>query len=289
MNYNYLIGANTVHVTPEKLFDMGFKIAEVCLGLGESYKQRVDKVLKDIKSIESYGNNYSIHLPVYVEDWYTYNFLDAFYIDEDSKKREMSMKLLELNLEKLSNHKTKYFVVHFPGINNKIYQQEKFESYLLEGLEKVNFLAKKYDKYVLLEYFGSNVNFYNPEKWIREIQRYKNIGLLTDTGHLSFSSIKHGFNFYDALEILSSESTAFHIWTTKGKDYYDKSIFYKKYHHIIPRLYQTEEIGWAFDTKRTLDIIKKHKKPIIIEASPIYKGREYYDNGLIELLEYVNK
>lgn len=289
MGKNYLIGANTVHVTPDRLFEMGFEIAEVCLGGGSSYEERVNKVIHDINAIESKGKNYSIHLPVYVEDWYTYNFLDAFYIDEDEEKRKISIRLLELNLKKLSQFKTKYFVVHFPGINNNKYPEEEFEKYLQHGLSEINRLAKEYDKYVLLEYFGSNVNFYEPEKWVREINKYPHIGLLTDTGHLSFSSIKHGFDYYEALDTLAEASTAFHIWTAKGKEYYDKSFCYKKNHHIIPRLYQTEEKGWAFDTTKALDIIKKHNKPIIIEATPIYKGRQYYDDGLVELLEYMNK
>ena len=52
---------------------------------------------------------------------------------------------------------------------------------------------------------------------------------------------------------------------------------------------QLEKDGFAFDSKKMLDIITRFNRPIIIEASEKYKGREYFINGIKSVAERIFK
>jgi len=231
---------------------------------------------------------FSIHHPILLCDWYKEDYLSAFYISTDTVKKEKSFRLLEVNLKNYFNSGAEYFVIHFPGI---ILDGEKPKNYGIlidDSLNRLNELAKKYNVKILLEYFGSNKWFFDIDEWIEKIFKYSNLGILTDTGHLYFSSVMHGFNFMESLKKLSDVSSAFHLWTTKEGGVYSDSEYYKKYHHVVININQKRVDGWAFDSKDVLDLLISKGRPIIFEASPYYGGIEYFEKSLKEIVEYIS-
>ncbi|SHJ59283.1 TIM barrel protein [Paramaledivibacter caminithermalis] len=280
------LGINTVNINIQKAVELGFGRVELCLGKEKFYADKLYKFYEKVNRAEKLDLPYSIHLPVYVEEWYPYDYFSAFFIDEDINKRELSFRLLEYNLENLRDCRPSYFVLHFPGISEEWENPKEFSKILCESLNRINEIAKKYDAKINLEYFGSNKNFWDYNKWIEKISKYKNLGILTDTGHLYFASIICKFDFIEALKTLSSNSDAFHIWTTKGDKAYRECKFYKQYHHIGPHIEQMKADGWAFDTKEVIEIIAKQNKPIIIEPSIKYKGSKYLIEGIKSVIKY---
>lgn len=279
------IGINTVNFPIEKIKEFGLGRAEVCLGRGESYGSRLKEGVRYIKYAEDKKIPFSIHLPLYIEKWYPYDYLSAYFLDPSEDMRKLALRLLEYNLEKLRGVKADYFVLHFGGIYENFHCEDKFKNWLDTALTQINKLAKQYKVKILLEYFGSNRNFAHYSDWIEELERYEFLGLLTDIGHLYFASIINHFDFDEALDILKEKSDGFHIWTTKGNEVYFKSDFYKHYHHVVPRRNQLTEDDWAFDTKVVVEKLKETNKPIIIEASMIYEGEDYFIEGVRECIE----
>jgi endonuclease IV len=229
---------------------------------------------------------YSIHLPLYIPEWYKEDYLAAFFLSKDEILRKQSFDLLELNLKKLEEKNVDYYVLHFPGVNHTDEDHENFKLFLEKSLFRMNMLAKKYNAKILLEYFGSNILFNDYSKWIDRIKEFSNLGLLLDTGHLYFASKLVPFDFLQAFSVLVKEADAFHFWTTKGKNYYQNNEYYKTYHHIIPNFNQDEKEGWAFDSQLIFNQMLNQEKPIILEASNIYNGHEYLISSIRELLEY---
>lgn len=274
------LGINTVHIDTKEAMELGFARVELSLGRGQSYEEQLLNLHREIKNAEKLDFAYSIHLPVYMPSWYTYHCFSAFFIDRDSAKRELSFKLLEYNLERLKRFSPEYYVLHFPGIDSKWANQSDFENILLEALDRVDSISKKYNVKIYLEYFGSNKNFVDYNSWISTIEKYEKIGLLIDTGHLYFASIQNKFDFDRALSILSDSCDAFHIWTTKGDKAYCSSEYYQQYHHIAPNLDQRKREGWAFDTDKVIKTIASKNKPVIIEPSIKYGGRNYLLDGI---------
>ncbi|MCT4566159.1 MAG: sugar phosphate isomerase/epimerase [Maledivibacter sp.] len=280
------LGINTVNLEVEKAIELGFGRVELCLGKERLYEDKLSKFHDQIGRCKELQLPYSIHLPVYVEKWYPYNYFSAFFIDEDKEKREKSFRLLEYNLDKLKSCNPDYYVLHFPGISDSWKDTREFSKILDEALDRVDAIAKEYDVRINLEYFGSNKNFCDYNEWIAKINEYDSLGILTDTGHLYFASIMCGFDFIRSLEVLSCGSDAFHVWTTKGDKAYFDCYFYKKYHHIGPHIDQVKAEGWAFDTKKVIEIISNQNKPVIIEPSIKYKGREYLIEGIKSVKKY---
>ncbi|WP_430884171.1 TIM barrel protein [Fusibacter sp. JL216-2] len=283
------LGINTVHVDIRKLEDLGLKRVEMCLGRMGSASDRLYKMLEEIKLAKEMQIPFSIHLPMVISDDFVGDYLDVFFLDPDPEKREMSFRTLEENLIEMAKIKPDYCVLHFAGV----YREKKeafpdFELVLNEALKRINDLCQSYNTKVLLEYMGSNIRFSDYMDWIRVTRDLSHVGLITDTGHLYFASLIHGFDYMQALDRLASASEAFHIWTTKGQKTYGESEYYKKYHHIIPHAEQFKEGDWAFDTKSVFERIAKERKPIIIEASTVYKGKTYFYQGIesvISILE----
>ncbi len=280
------LGINIVNLEIEEAVELRLERIEICLGKEDKYRDKLKEFDKMVHKAEELGLPYSIHLPVYTESWYPYDLFSAFFIDEDKNKRELSFRLLEFNLDKLKHLNSEYFVLHFPGISKTTMDRNLFTEILKESLTRVNNLAKTYGVKIYLEYFGSNKNFCDFNQWISIIQEYENLGILTDTGHLYFSSIINGFDFLDALRTLAKNSSAFHLWTTKGEKAYCECQYYKEYHHIGPHIQQKRNSGWAFDTEEVIKIIAKENKPVIIEPSIKYKGKEYLLEGIKSIKKY---
>ncbi|WP_432406788.1 TIM barrel protein [Wukongibacter sp. M2B1] len=280
------LGINVVNLEIEKAVQLGLGRVELCLGKEKLYHDKLKKFYKMVNEAEKFNIPYSVHLPVYIEEWYPYDYFSAFFIDKNREKRELSFKLLELNLEKLKDSNAEYFVLHFPGICKEIYSGNEFEKILSTSLDRLNDIAKNYGVKIYLEYFGSNKNFCDYREWISVIRKYENLGILTDTGHLYFASIICEFDFMEALKVLTENSDAFHIWSTKGDKAYCQCESYKTFHHIAPHIGQNRNDGWAFDTEAVIKVIAKQKKPVIIEPSIVYGGSEYVIEGVQSIVKY---
>lgn len=283
-----ILGINTVHIKVEEVKPLGFNRLEVCLGRQGTYEERYQKALSEMKYAQQHNISYSIHLPLSLYDWFEGDYLDAFFLDKNSEKREQSFKLLQVNLDLLKDSNAEYFVMHFPGVYLETYLEEDTFTQLLEtSLDRVNTMAKKANKKILLEYFGSNKMFSNYEKWTQFILPYSHLGILTDTGHLYYASLLHNFNFEDGFEHLSMHSDAFHLWTTKGNKAYSDNYYYKTYHHIAAHPNQKRSDGWAFDTQSVFHSLLKINKPVVIEATPLYEGTDYLYNSIkaLQLME----
>lgn len=261
----------------------------MCLGRDGTKEEREKKAVKKIKQLEKLDIKTSIHLPIFLFDWYEYDYLSALFLSKKEESREKAFRLLEENLEKLENYKYEYLVLHFPGINHKDLEYNDFEEVLENALLRINNLAKKYNSKILLEYFGSNILFSDYNEWIEKIKKHLNLGILVDTGHLYFGSLINNFDFENAFKVLVKEASAFHFWTIKQGGFYRNNKSYDKYHHIVPNINQFKVDGWAFDTLDVLKQMLSTGKPIIIEAANIFKGKKYFNKSILGILKYVNK
>lgn len=280
-------GTNAVNIELKEALELNLNRVEFCLGGMDRMKEKIALIQENIQLAESLSIPYSIHLPVFLPDWFDAYFLDAYYLDPDPQKRDLSFRLLKFNLDRLAGRKCEYCVIHFPGIYfEKDYEKGVFQPLLKESLDRLETLAAAYGTTLLLEYFGSNRCFYDIGDWQREIGARPHLGILADTGHLFFASRIHGFDFLESLERLSETAQAFHLWTTRGDKPYGANPHYCKYHHIPMHAQQKISEGWAFDTEAAVRIIARNPGPAIMEASAAYGGKDYILAGIESLRAY---
>jgi len=282
------LGINTIHVTVDQLKTLGLGRVEMCLGRHGTHNERLAKMEGDIQRAQMLNIPFSIHLPMYIFDWFDGDYLDVFFLDSDLDKRELSYKLLEENLKRVSLLKPDYCVLHFAGVYGNVCGTfDDFKDVLKEAFQRINNMGKQYGVHILLEYMGSNIRFSDYKDWISGTKSLSHVGLLVDTGHLYFASLIHNFDYMEALDKLSSVAEAFHLWTTKGYETYGDSEYYQKFHHIIPHVEQLSSEGWAFDTEAVLERIARENRPMIIEASTVYKGRDYFYEGVSFIISFL--
>ncbi|OPL09661.1 MAG: hypothetical protein AVO33_06530 [delta proteobacterium ML8_F1] len=281
------VGINTVYLNLEQIKALGFNRVEFVLGRGRNREESLGEIMASIQKAKTMGFPFSIHLPLLVWDWYQEDYLSAFYLDEDPTKRELSFRLLEENLKFLGNVGADYYIIHFQGVYRYYQEKAVFNERLEAALCRIDALGKTYGVKILLEYFGSNFMFYEPAQWVERIMPYENLGILVDTGHLYYASILHGFEMLEALETLGKWASAFHLWTTKGDKAYSDSAYYRDYHHMVVHTDQTKAQGFAFDTRVVLEKIAAYGKPMVIEASQIYRGKAYFMAGIRSVLEFL--
>ena len=279
-----MLGTNTVYFDIEALNQYKLECVEVCLGREGTFEMHQKKVYDEIEHANKLGIPLSVHLPIELPERFDRDYLDAFYLEQDQS--QVSFEMLELNFKKLSKYKIEYYVIHFPGVINVLEEESLFLKRLRKVLFEINALAEQYNAKLLLEYFGSNVNFYKPQMWIDEILCFSNLGILVDTGHLYFASQIWDFEFMTELKNLSKVAEAFHLWTTRGKGAYGNNECYQKFKHIVPHIEQCIEEGWAFNTLEVLEIILSSNQPVIIEAASLYMGEKYYREGIKSIVNY---
>ncbi len=280
-------GTNAVFIGLGEARELDLNRVEFCLGGMDAWESKAERIMRDMKLAQEASVAYSIHLPIFIPDWFGHYFLDAFYLDPDPAMRELSFSLLEHNLGRLTPSKCEYFVIHFPGRYERAdYEAGTFKQILKDALARLDAMAKSHGALLLLEYFGSNESFYEIEDWKREIGKYASLGILLDTGHLYFASVVRKFDFMENLRLLSGAADAFHLWTTKGREAYCSNSFYVKYRHIPMRSGQRPKDGWAFDSDEAMKVISSAKKPANMEASCEYGGKEYIREGIESLKKF---
>jgi len=280
-------GTNAVFIGLGEARELDLNRVEFCLGGMEYWQSKAEKILNDMKKAEEASVAYSIHLPIFLPEWFGHYFLDAFYLDPDPSMRDLSFRFLEHNLEKLTPCACEYFVIHFPGrYKSGDYKKGTFRQILKDSLDRLDSIANKFGASLLLEYFGSNESFYHIRDWEREIGPYQKLGILVDTGHLYFASVVREFDFMEKLRLLSGAADAFHLWTTKGRGAYCSNKSYVKYRHIPMRAGQKRKDGWAFDSDEAMKVISRSKKPALMEASCEYGGKEYIKEGIQSLKKF---
>jgi len=280
---------NTAYLAIEKIKALGFHRVEFVLGRGKAYDESYRQVMGDIGKARAMDLAFSIHLPLLVFDWFKEDYLSAFYLDEDPGKRALSFRLLEENLKALKAVGADYFVLHFQGVYRYRQDPAVFEKRLDEALDRIEDLGRTYGVKLVLEYFGSNFMFCEPADWVKKITPYEHLGILVDTGHLYYASLLHGFDMMEALETLGRVATGFHLWTTKADKAYSESSYYREYHHIVVHTDQTRAAGFAFDTEEILRTIALFHKPMVIEASQIYGGKDYFMAGIKSVIDFLEK
>ena len=168
------LGMNTVHLNMEEIVALGLNRVEFVLGRGKKYELMLDDVINGIYEAEVMNLPYSIHLPLYLFDWYQEDYLSAFYLDPKEEKRNLSFKFLESNIERLKRFQPEYYIIHFPGVYKFVQDKEEFKERLNSTLKRLDDMAKKFGIKLLLEYFGSNFMFYRIDEWIENIGKYDN-------------------------------------------------------------------------------------------------------------------
>ncbi len=281
---DYMLGINTVYLSVDDTIDRGFDRVEVTPSpIGDKMK-RQKKMTDGIEYTNSKNFPFSIHLPVYVFDWFKARDLDAFFLDEDDEKSNMSLELLRENLKKLSDCGVDYVVTHFSGAYRDAVRSKKVDEKARRIFLEIQEMANKYNIYVCAEYMGGNSSFYHPEQWLEATRELDDVGILLDTGHLYFSTQIHGLDLDENFELLRNHARAFHFWNIFGEGAYNTCDAYMKYHHIVPRLHQTRQDGWAYDAQDVFTRMHRTGRPIVIEATQRYNGIEYFEEGIDELL-----
>ncbi|MGE5328026.1 MAG: sugar phosphate isomerase/epimerase family protein [Deltaproteobacteria bacterium] len=270
------LGINTFFIDVKEAYDLGLKRVEIVT----NSKQ---KTLSDAEKAYKYSMKYSIHLPVFLPDWYSAGQWDAFFCSPSEEKRDISFNLLEENLDFIKSLNSEYAITHFSGIVPPLAsdQLESYPGLVEQSLSRIQALSQKYGIKILIEYFGLNKNLYSPDVWRNLLKDRSNIGLLMDTGHLYFSCINNNLNLEDALNTLGSHSSAFHIWNTKGTDHY------WEYHHVAPTPIQSIEDGWAFTIPSLVQKLTSFNPsaPLIIEPNVLFGGKEYILESIKSMLE----
>ncbi|MBS7527286.1 TIM barrel protein [Fusibacter paucivorans] len=282
------LGTNMAFFKLETIEQMALKRIEVCQGRHRPYRENVPSIEANIRMANAKGIPVSVHLPIYIPDDYPWDFLDAFYLDKDPVKAAQAFAILEDNLKRLQKYHIAYCVLHFAGVYEEIEAPETFKLRLKSACDRLEALAAAYGIKVLVEYFGSNVNFYDVADWIDCFKPYRSVGILLDTCHFYFAAKWRAFDFEANLRLLASHAEAFHIWTTYGEGVYQEAEGYVKFHHIVPNIEQTSANGWAFDTMRVLTVLAKTGKPMIIEASPHYLSYDYYINSIKGIQKFIH-
>lgn len=283
------LGCNSGYLSPREILSLGYNFIETSINKPFYEQSIVEKMLRDLDEAKELKMPYAIHLPVFLSDDWQCHFdcYDAFYLDPNPEKRELSFEMLEENLFRLTlRYRPMYFVIHFPGIYDlEAYHGEDFNRILEDGLYRIEGLGQKYGCTIALEYFATNARFANYQIWIEKTKGLEHVALLLDTGHLYFGCYKHHFDYDEVLEGLAPYCIGFHVWNVKGAGYYNESESYKAFRHIVPHIEQTRELGWAFTTAKLIPYLSTFNKPILVEASQRYMGMAYYQEGLIQIRE----
>jgi len=270
------LGINTFFIDVNESHNLGLKRVEIVTTSKE-------KALSDAEKAYKYSMKYSIHLPVFLPEWFKSGQWDVFFCDSSPEKRELSFNLLEENLNFIKDFDAEYSISHFGGIM-PLLPEEELESYseiVNQSISRIETLAQKYGVNLLLEYFGLNKNLYKPEDWVGLVNKRNKLSLLLDTGHLYFSCFHNDLDLQASLKKLAPNATAFHIWNTKGSDHY------WEYHHVAPNPSQNIVDGWAFSIPSLIQELNSYNPsaPLIIEPNVIFGGKEYIIESIKRMTE----
>ena len=178
------LGINTYFIDVKESYDLG-------LGRVEIVTTSKKKAILDAEKASKYSMKYSIHLPVFLPEWYDFGQWEVYFCDPDPVKRSCSFEMFEENLEFIKDLDSEYVITHFGGVLPALPSEDfdNFSEIVNHSLIKLQALSSKYNIKLLLEYFGLNKNLFLPKDWLSLVSGRENLGLLIDTGHLHLSCL----------------------------------------------------------------------------------------------------
>ncbi|RKD32309.1 sugar phosphate isomerase/epimerase family protein [Thermohalobacter berrensis] len=236
---------------------------------------------KEITSLLKLSKKYPVKVSYHAPVFYQVDPTVTYYLNSNSRLRDATFEILEINLKMAKSLPTDHVVVHFASkdIDNKVSDKELL-NLAKESAKRLDNLSEKYNVPIYLEYVGYNNRFNSPEEWVNLVRDSKNLGLCLDIGHLYISCKMNGMDYFKELEKMLPTIKAMHIWNTRGlKDY-------ERYGHIPVHPSQKRENGWI-DIEETLNIVLNYnnKIPVIFEPDFEYCDIEYAQEGI----EWVNE
>jgi sugar phosphate isomerase/epimerase len=264
---NHLLGISIHNVGIDYIVGKNFKRVQLCHKFSGARE-----ITSLIKLSKKHPIKVSYHAPVFYQSDPTV----TYYLNSNERLRRATFDILETNLRMAQSLPTDHVIVHFTSkdIDDKISDKELYRLAEESGYE-LNHLSKKYNIPIHLEYAGYNNRFNKFEDWIGVVNKYENLGICLDVGHLYLSCQLNNFDYFTGLYTLLPQVKSVHLWNTRGLD------DIRKYGHIPVHPEQTPKDGWI-DIEETLRIVLNYNGniPIVFEPDFNYGGIEYAEEGI---------
>ncbi|MTI68264.1 MAG: sugar phosphate isomerase/epimerase, partial [Firmicutes bacterium] len=231
---------------------------------------------KEITSLLKLNKKHPIKVVYHAPVFHQADPTSTYYLNSNSRLRNATFDILEVNLKMAQSLPTDYVIVHFTSkdIDEKI-DDKGLLKLAKESLERLNDLSEKYNIPIYLEYNGYNDRFYDPDKWIDLIKDLNNLGICLDTGHLSIACKLHDMDYFKTLRKLLPRIKSMHLWNTRGLEDINK------FGHIPVHPSQLKEDGWI-DIEKTLKevLYYNYDTSVVFEPDFKYRDKLYAKEGI---------
>jgi len=239
------------------------------LSRAEFYNLRAEELPGLRRLLERHKLKWSIHSPLVQLDWYPRPPTWSFLCDEDSDKRELTMKMISFTVHQAEEFGAEYMVVHFPSPTSETHEENraKLEDIAAKSCDRLAELSLRRKVTIHVEGVGASP-LINAEFLCPLLKEYSPpLRYCFDSAHSHLAALHNGFDLYEFEAALLPYLGSVHLWNTRGKD------DYAAYRHIPVHPSQSTEEGWA-DIARVLQVMGSAKSslPIIFESDRLYPG-----------------
>lgn len=266
---NSQLGISIHGVDAEYVREKGFQRVQIC--------QKFSKT-EDVTSLLRLSREKAIKISFHAPIFHQVDPTSTYYLSRNSRLREATFEILEINMKMAESLPSEYVVIHF---TSKTMENEEYESHeelmkiAKRSVKRLSKLSESYGLKINLEYESCGDKFRNPEDWVELVKDYDDIGICLDIGQLFINCKIEGYDFYEKLEEILPYTNVVHIWNVK--DVFDL----EKFGYIPVHPSQSPNDGWI-DIEKSLDMIKEQNReiPIIFEPNFNYGGEEYFSEGI---------
>ncbi|MDY6834582.1 MAG: TIM barrel protein [Chloroflexota bacterium] len=232
------------------LADLDEAILSNGLKRGEFYNFPVGDLPYLYRRISEQDLVVSIHSPLERLDWYPSPPTFTFLCDADVKQRWLSLRMIEVTMQRAQDFNAEYVVVHFPspqgnGSDGMSYD-DAFEIAWHSAM-LLQEMSEEYETPIHIEGFGPSP-FLNTGFLIKVITEFPGLRYCFDAGHMHIASKQFGFDLYQFACDIAPHVGSMHIWNNRGID------DYRNFRHIPVHPRQDPREGWV-DIPRLMNLI----------------------------------
>lgn len=210
---------------------------------------------------------FSFHAPLYRPSYFPYAGVTTFFLNDDSDKRDLSLKLLNSTMYHAREWKADFVVTHLTWKEDSG-DRKKVMALVEDTKSKFCNMADRYDLPINVEFGGYSGYFHEPVQFVKFVKDHPMLGICIDIGHTFLISGIRERDFFKDIEIMAPYTKSIHVWNTKGLEHS------KQNGHVPVHPSQNTKDGWI-DIKKTLEIILTRNRSCAIVFE---YNHTYYDN-----------
>ncbi|MDK9720144.1 MAG: sugar phosphate isomerase/epimerase [Rhodospirillales bacterium] len=172
-----------------------------------------------LKALAEEGRHlFSFHAPISRPAWFWHSGVACFFMNEDTKARELSFRLLAETLQYARSWQAQHVVTHLTYGPADCKDEATARKLAAAAGARMAAMSKASGIPIDIEFAAYTDSFHKADNFAEMIDEHPELGICLDVGHVFIGAQKRERDYWKDIETLAPRTRSMHLWNTRGAD-----------------------------------------------------------------------